>query len=261
MKNMNNYFVTYKDRGETPLDVVNRIRKLHPELDGIKIGYAGRLDPMAEGILIILKGEENKRKSMYQKMDKEYEVQVVFGISTDSQDLLGSIESIDTDIVMDSIPDNLKKYIGTVGLPLPIYSGATQDGKKLFSLARKNSITHNDTALQHTTISSIEICNHGIVTLGELAHSALPIIKQIRGDFRQDAIIAQWEALIEDTRQLGYLTLRIEASSGTYMRSLARALGQDLGKGAIAAHIVRTRVGPYTYADANQDTTNRTTPS
>lgn len=241
--------VCYKQRGETPLDVIGKLRAKNPELLNEKIGYAGRLDPMAEGVMIALVGDENKKKETYQNLNKEYEVQVVFGIETDSQDLLGMIEKIAPQSTDPNIQDLLPRYSGRVALPLPIYSGATKNGKKLFMLARSKALKQSETEKKNTTIQSIQIIENGKLLLSQLAQSALSIIPTIRGDFRQEEIIAQWETYAADTRPLPYCKLRVIASSGTYMRSLARALGQDVGVGAIAAHIVRTRIGPYTSDD------------
>jgi len=55
--------------------------------------YAGRLDPLAEGLLLVLTGEECKNKEKYLGLDKEYEVDVLFGFATDTYDILGKVLS------------------------------------------------------------------------------------------------------------------------------------------------------------------------
>ena len=56
----------YKPQGVTPLELIDRFRQKHPEYKDEKLGYAGRLDPMAEGILLVLVGDENKKRKTYE---------------------------------------------------------------------------------------------------------------------------------------------------------------------------------------------------
>jgi len=78
---------------------LNRTRKLEQIDAKTPLTYAGRLDPMAEGVLIILVGDECKKKQKYLGLDKEYEIEVLFGLETDTQDILGVIKRIDIDNV------------------------------------------------------------------------------------------------------------------------------------------------------------------
>lgn len=71
--------VIYKNIGETPLEALERFRADHVEYKNEPMTYAGRLDPMASGKLIILIGEECKNKDEYLKLDKEYEVDILLG--------------------------------------------------------------------------------------------------------------------------------------------------------------------------------------
>ena len=79
-----------KQPGETPLEALARYRATRPDLVATTpMTYAGRLDPMASGTLLVLVGDECKNKDAYLGLDKEYEIEVLFGISTDTQDALG----------------------------------------------------------------------------------------------------------------------------------------------------------------------------
>lgn len=71
----------YKHIGETPLEALERFRREQGIAADVPMTYAGRLDPMAEGLLLILLGEECKNKEKYLGLDKEYEVEVLFGIT------------------------------------------------------------------------------------------------------------------------------------------------------------------------------------
>ena len=84
----------YKKKSETPLQTIERYVKAHPEFRRAKMTYAGRLDPMAEGVLVVLSGEKNKEREAYTGLDKDYEFEFVFGIETDNNEVLGKIVSI-----------------------------------------------------------------------------------------------------------------------------------------------------------------------
>src|SRR5579871_234239 len=88
----------YKPIGKTPLEVIREFQIQNPEYQNVKLGYAGRLDPMAEGVLLVLVGEENKKRKEYERLKKEYEFTVLFGIETDSYDALGTVKNINEDL-------------------------------------------------------------------------------------------------------------------------------------------------------------------
>jgi hypothetical protein len=79
----------YKKIAETPLQALKRLRRRRPELADARLSYAGRLDPMACGILPVLVGEENDRRENFLGRDKTYVFTVLFGVATDTFDLLG----------------------------------------------------------------------------------------------------------------------------------------------------------------------------
>ena len=80
--------ISYKNIGETPLDIVNKYRK-----PNCKYSFAGRLDPMARGQMIVLEGLECKNQDKYCGLDKIYEFEILFGFSTDTYDILGIVEN------------------------------------------------------------------------------------------------------------------------------------------------------------------------
>lgn len=89
--------ILYKKEGETPLECIDRAREEGRIPKNEKATYAGRLDPMAEGLLIVLTGDAVHKKEEYIKLPKEYVVEVLFGVSTDTGDVLGKIEKQNTD--------------------------------------------------------------------------------------------------------------------------------------------------------------------
>ena len=80
-----------KKEGETPLEALDRFRMANPKYKDEKMTYAGRLDPMASGVLLVLVGEEIKQKDKYLALNKEYEFEILFGFATDTYDILGKV--------------------------------------------------------------------------------------------------------------------------------------------------------------------------
>jgi len=85
------YITLEKAVGETPLGCLERWRAAHPEYSRTRLTYAGRLDPMASGTLLILIGDECTRQTEYHALDKHYEFSVLFGLTSDSLDILGRL--------------------------------------------------------------------------------------------------------------------------------------------------------------------------
>mgnify|MGYP000153282325 CR=1 FL=1 len=86
---MKNILNIYKPVGLSPLDIINILKDKSPEYQDVPITYAGRLDPMAEGVLLLLAGDEVHKNEEYQKLDKEYEAEILIGFNTDTYDVLG----------------------------------------------------------------------------------------------------------------------------------------------------------------------------
>ncbi len=79
----------YKPLGMTPLEVIRKLKQTNSYLTEAKISYAGRLDPLAHGVLLLLVGENTKEKDRYLALPKTYEFEIIFGLQTDTYDLLG----------------------------------------------------------------------------------------------------------------------------------------------------------------------------
>src|SRR5258708_39153772 len=81
----------YKKLGETPRERLERLRTQKRQYQYEVLSYAGRLDPMAEGVLVCLVGAANSRHDSYLYFSKEYTLDVLFGFSTDSYDIMGNV--------------------------------------------------------------------------------------------------------------------------------------------------------------------------
>lgn len=94
MEEKEKIIVLWKEEGETPLGCIERARREGRIAEDEKATYAGRLDPMAEGVLLVLVGDGVYEKDEYLKLSKEYEVDVLIGVSSDTGDILGIVEEI-----------------------------------------------------------------------------------------------------------------------------------------------------------------------
>jgi tRNA pseudouridine(55) synthase len=238
--------------------------------------YVGRLDPLAEGVLIILEGEEIAHKHLYQDLDKTYECEVVCGVATDSYDQLGCIfppqsvmtwptyaHTIDSAILSaevmrkncTAITAQLQSMIGELTMYYPFFSSKPIDGVPLFQYTKDHGVEHTQTMLPHTCVQvrSIECTEVTEMSLEHIGAEAISLAETQKGDFRQTDIIASWKSYINGYRDtapmLPVLRFRITCGSGFYVRTFACWIGQMLGTGAIARRIVRTACGAYTDSD------------
>lgn len=238
----------YKMIGETPLGVIERIRQSFPEYVDTPMTYAGRLDPMAEGLLLLLAGDECHHKENYMSLDKTYYVQIILGIGTDTGDGLGMV---DTDQTSWQVKDNdiqqvVQGFQGTFLQEYPSYSSKTFQGKPLFSYARQGI----DVPSQHheITIHDIAVTHIQHIPLQNIVDSLFQSIDKIQGDFRQGQIKQSWQSLLVDipgTTMYTVVDICVTASRGAYMRQLAKDIGKKLGIPACAGHIYRARIGDF----------------
>ncbi len=112
-----------KNIGETPLERLERFRIDHSEFQNSKITYAGRLDPMAEGLLILLTNDAVNSKENFLKLSKTYEVEVLWGIETDTHDVLGKVTNSKLQVPkLEEIQEYILKSAGRFEQKYPAYS-------------------------------------------------------------------------------------------------------------------------------------------
>lgn len=251
---MNNYICVYKPAGLSPLQAIEKLKKNNPKYQNQKIGYAGRLDPMAEGLLMLLIGDENKKRKEYERLDKEYEFEVILGIETDSYDALGIVKEVkiqnqnpklEIENLKLKIVDIFDKFKGISDQPYPPYSAVRVQGKPLYYWARKREIGNIKIPSKKITINKLDLKKVEVVQFDNLFNTVIEKIKLVQGDFRQQKIISKWKdvyAKYPDSKFIK-LTCFIACSSGTYVRSIAHNLGIKLGLGGITLSIKRTKIG------------------
>ncbi len=177
----------------------------------VKMGHAGTLDPLATGVLLLCTGKMTKRISELQYHTKEYTATLQLGATTASYDREHTVDYTypTAHITRELIVDTLKQFEGDIMQVPPVYSAVKVDGHRAYRMARKG---------------------------GDVELQAKPIhIEKIElTDFSPATMQA---------------SIRVVCGKGTYIRSLARDIGEALGSGAFLTALCRTRLGDVTLDD------------
>lgn len=197
----------------TSFDAVKRLRgavQRRLNVKRFKVGHAGTLDPLATGVLLVCTGRATKRIAELQEGMKEYVAEITFGATTPSYDLE---KEIDATYPWEHITPEL------IAETLPKFQGHVMQVPPVFSAVKVDGKRAYNYARKG---KEVEI-------------KAKPLeIKELE--------VLSWEA--------PKLTLRVLCSKGTYIRALARDLGEAMNSGAHLTALRRTRVGDYTIDDA-----------
>jgi tRNA pseudouridine55 synthase len=200
-----------KPAGLTSHDVVARIRRIAGTR---KVGHAGTLDPMATGVLVVGVEKATKILGYLTLTEKEYQATIRLGQSTSTDDAEGEVVSDAPRLVSDEeILTVVRSLTGLIEQVPPQVSAIKVNGQRAYKLARAGAAP--ELAARQVTVYSFAI-----------------------GAVRPAGLYTDVDATIR-------------CSSGTYIRSLARDLGASLGTGGHLTALRRTRVGPYTAAQAS----------
>lgn len=250
----------YKPQGLTPFQTINLLREKFPEYKTETIGFAGRLDPLAHGVLLLMVGEETtKEKDSYLNLPKTYEFEAVFGVSTDTYDALGLINNKamqqlnnDTQNLKNEIEEFIKSKLGKQTQTYPPYSSKTVHGKPLYQWAREGLLSTIKIPEREIEIIEFKLLRINSITVEELKIEIYKQIDSVDGDFRQNEIKNKWEEFFQTNKNESFSTARfvLSCSSGTYIRSLVNELGKKTQMEGIALEIQRTKVGKYDLNDS-----------
>lgn len=196
----------HKPYGWTSFGLVTQLKKWTKA----KIGHAGTLDPLAEGLMICCTGKWTKKLNDLIGLDKEYTGIIRLGETTPTYDLESYPENLQstTHITETSILEKIEGFKGAILQYPPIHSAIKQEGKPVYELARQGKEVH----IQPRQVS-----------------------------------IHQFDLLKQEGADLHFL---IRCSSGTYIRSIAHDLGQALGCGGYLKQLCRTAIGEYRIEEA-----------
>ena len=241
----------YKPVGLTPLQALEKFKDNNSAYRGKKMSYPGRLDPMAEGILIVLVGDENKKMEQYMKLDKEYIAQILFGFNSDSHDVLGIPNRGERKEIDDkTLKKKIKSFKGDYDMKVPVFSSIRVKGKALLNYARRGKLDKIEIPRFRVRIKSIFIDNIYEISGRRLLKEILKKINMVKGDFRQDEIKTRWRLLLNGSEEkFKVVKIYVKCSSGTYIRAIARDVGMELG-GGILLSLMRTKVGMIDIKDS-----------
>ena len=189
---------------------VRAVLRTHLKTRQVKVGHAGTLDPLATGVLILCTGHATKRIDELQAGVKEYIADLRLGATTPSFDLETEVDATyEWQHIDRALIDRvlLEKFTGSIEQVPPSFSACKVDGKPAYKLARKGQ----DVEIRPKTLVIDEI---------EVLQCGLP--------------------------EQPTLQIRVVCSKGTYIRALARDIGEALGSGAHLTALRRTRVGDVT---------------
>ena len=207
---LNGIINVYKEVGFTSRDAVSKLTGI---LRQRKIGHTGTLDPAAEGVLPMCIGKATKLCELLTDHRKQYIAEIKFGIATDTEDVTGEIiekTNFSNDWYKEHLSEEvLSKVIsGFIGKQLqtpPMYSAKRVGGKRLYELAREGKVIER---------KPCEITIYGIE------------IKNIDASNREATIL-------------------VDCSKGTYIRTLCKDIGNELGCKAAMKSLLRTKTGDF----------------
>jgi len=245
---MNDVLVVNKPLGVTSFDVIRDLKKRFP---GEKIGHAGTLDPLANGVLICLIGKDaTKRQSEFMDCDKEYVFDVLFGFETDTYDILGLVKAVsfyDPAILPQPLHNIVSEIKGDLDQPVPPFSAVKVNGRELYRWYLDGKINEVQIPVKQVHIDSIEIQNVEMISKEDLHSKIKSLLETVKAGFRQKMVLESWKKTFESSKQDTFVIAKIKAtvSKGTYVRAIAHKIGKDLKVGACTLTITRTRVGEY----------------
>lgn len=241
----------------TSADVIRKIKWAacrHFDKKNLKVGHAGTLDPLATGVLLVCIGKATKLAEGLQKHDKEYLAGISFGATTPSYDLEKEIDrTYPTDkVTMDNLQSVLPSFLGEQEQIAPLFSAKSVDGVRAYEIARKNyrqaqaeggDFDHSEAeTLSKQMINIKEISLEGFWPEGKPSDN-VPKADEDRRSLRINVV---------DTSELHlpHADIRVACTKGTYIRALARDIGEALESGAHLDALRRTRTGGFRVEDA-----------
>ena len=230
----------------TSADVLRKVKYAacrHFVKKNLKVGHAGTLDPLATGILLVCIGPATRKAEELQRSRKQYLAGVSFGATTPSYDLE---KDIDVQYPLDGVSREalealLPSFVGEQDQVAPLFSAKSVDGVRAYEMARRR--LREGLPLEDTDIIQANRITIYSLKLEQWLDSAPE--QQVLDDGKGRIRVADISG-----RKLPTAMLRVDCSKGTYIRALARDLGEALGSGAFLSSLRRTGNGGFTIEEA-----------
>lgn len=234
----------------TSADVIRKVKWAacrHFEKKNLKVGHAGTLDPLATGVLLVCIGKATKLAEDLQKHEKQYLAGVCFGATTPSYD---REKEVDKEFALDGVSEEsirqvLPSFLGEQEQVAPLFSAKSVDGVRAYELARKayKQAARTGEDFDH---SASELLSRQMINI-----PAIELVS-FTPDFQAPAYESERNIHVNDLSgyRLANADVLVTCSKGTYIRALARDLGEALGSGAFLSSLRRTRNGGFKVEDA-----------
>ena len=248
-------YKVYKKVGETTLASMQAFLQ-SKNIEGEKATFAGRLDPMASGVFLVLTGEDRFKKDEYNSCDKEYKTQILFGAKTDTGDLLGLVQGVPegVGVNVESVEDIILDFSGQeVEWEYPCFSSKTYKGKQLF----KWFLEDRCTSIKERPKYKSKIYSVKLNKVFEIANSELEkkifekldllqesSVNESYKDFRIREVKESWRNFFKQNENNFYIAeVILSVSKSFYVRTFAEKVGEAIGSNACAFSIERTKIG------------------
>lgn len=253
----------------TSADVIRKVKWCacrHFHKKNLKVGHAGTLDPLATGVLLVCIGKATKMAEELQKHEKEYIAGITFGATTPSYDLEKDIDqTYPTDGVSEAaLRAALPGFLGEQEQVAPLFSAKSVDGVRAYELARKawkrmHAQKAEPVGFDHSAVETLsrQLINIIDIDLIRFCPDGIPAdsIEQCDSSLHNpdgSVNLRNSRINVTDNRalHLPHADIRVACSKGTYIRALARDLGEALGSGAHLDGLRRTRTGGFEVSKA-----------
>ena len=253
----------------TSADVIRKVKWCacrHFHKKNLKVGHAGTLDPLATGVLLVCIGKATKMAEELQKHEKEYIAGITFGATTPSYDLEKDIDqTYPTDGVSEAaLRAVLPGFLGEQEQVAPLFSAKSVDGVRAYELARKawkrmHAQKAEPVGFDHSAVETLsrQLINIIDIDLIRFCPDGIPAdsIEQCDASLHNpdgSVNLRNSRINVTDNRalHLPHADIRVACSKGTYIRALARDLGEALGSGAHLDGLRRTRTGGFEVSKA-----------
>ena len=228
----------YKPIGKTPLEIIQSVNDK-------KKSYAGRLDPMAHGYLLVLTNIDCLKQNTFHNTKKIYIFQLLFGIETDTLDILGFVKETNNLIIdNENIKKVIEKNVCSFDQEYPAYSSVRVNGKPLWYWAKNNMLDKINIPKKKVNVDSMEITNIKIINFRDLRLKILNNLKLLgdrKNQFRESDIRKQWEKFNYEN-EYKVITVKSLVSGGTYIRELCKKISKDLNTVGLALDIYRDKI-------------------
>ena len=241
----------------TSADVIRKVKWMaikHFRKKNLKVGHAGTLDPLATGVLLVCIGKATKLAESFQRERKQYFAGVTFGATTPSYDREKDVDAFYPleGVSREKLEAVLPSFLGEQDQVAPLFSAKSVDGVRVYEIARKRY----KAGLPVEDLGVLQASRINIYGLELLSYTALADTFPSEPFSGEDGNDDQRQNpnnrinVAEVPEGLPQAEILVDCSKGTYIRALARDLGEALGSGAFLHSLRRTRNGGFTVEQA-----------